>query len=439
MAVTYWDNTVADQMQQICSPLEEGGAGINSFKMFMAYKDVMMVTDAEMLEIFKVCRRIGALGQVHAENGDVIHENQKRILAKGITGPEGHPMSRPEEVEAEATMRACVIADHVNCPLYVVHVMSKGAANAILQRRRTGAVIFGEPIAASLASNGSHYYHRCWRHAAAYIMAPPLREDLTTPDYLMELLSQGDLQCTGTDNCTFNSRQKAMGKDDFTKIPNGVNGLEDRMAVIWERGVHTGVMTPERFVGATSTVAARIFNIYPRKGVIAPGSDADVVVWNPDKTRVISAETHHHAVDFNIFEGMEVHGVAEWVITGGRVVVEDGDLKVARGKGSYVPTPPFSPYVYDRVKAAEEELAKRMVPVKRSEEDMFVDMTKPHPTGEEAGGGNEKPADQHETTFSLDQHASSKASEGEDGKPAIDSKPQIRIRNPPGGKSSIFF
>ena len=153
----------------------------------------MMVTDAEMLEIFKVCRKSGAIGQVRAENGDVIVENQKRILAKGITGPEGHPMSRPEEVETEATLRACVIADHVGCPLYVVHVMSKGAADIIRQRRRTGAVIMGEPIAASLATNGSHYYHRCWRHAAAYVMAPPLREDLTTPDYLMELLSKGIL------------------------------------------------------------------------------------------------------------------------------------------------------------------------------------------------------------------------------------------------------
>ena len=242
-------------------------------------------------------KKVGGIGQVHAENGDVIVENVSKLLAAGITGPEGHPMSRPEEVEAEATYRACVIANQTKCPLYVVHVMSKSAANIIMDKRKEGNVIFGEPIAASLACNGTHYYHTCWRHAAAYVMAPPLREDVTTPDFLMKLLADGHLQCTGTDNCTFTSKQKAMGINDFTKIPNGVNGLEDRMAVIWERGVHAGVMTAERFVGATSTVAARIFNIYPRKGVIAPGSDADVVVWNPDKTRVISAETHHHAVD----------------------------------------------------------------------------------------------------------------------------------------------
>ena len=141
-------------------------------------------------------------------------------------------------------------------------------------------------------------------------------------------LIAGELQCTGTDNCTFNSVQKALGKNDFTKIPNGVNGLEDRMSVIWERGVHRGVMTKERFVDVTSTTAAKIFNFYPRKGVIAPGSDADIVVWNPDKTRVISAKTHHHAVDFNIFEGMECHGVPETVVTGGRVVVDEGEVKV---------------------------------------------------------------------------------------------------------------
>ena len=219
----------------------------------------------------------------------------------------------------------------VKCPLYVVHVMSKSAAEIIMRKRKEGNVIFGEPIAASLACNGTHYWHKCWRHAAAYVLSPPLREDVTTPDYLMDLLARGDLDCTGTDNCTFNSRQKALGIGDFTKIPNGVNGLEDRMSVIWERGVHTGVMTKERFVEVTSTAAAKIFNIYPQKGVIAPGSDADIVVWDPSRTRVISKDTHHHAVDFNIFEGMEVHGIADYVLTAGRVVVDDGEVKVVQG------------------------------------------------------------------------------------------------------------
>lgn len=430
MAITYWSEEVRREMKLMTS--EE--FGINSFKMFMAYKDVFMLRDNDMLETFKTCKAIGAMGQVHAENGDVIDENQKKLLAMGITGPEGHPMSRPEEVETEATLRACVLANQTKCPLYVVHVMSKTAADIIMTKRKEGSVIFGETIAASLACTGKEYYHTCWRHAAGYVLSPPLREDVDTPRYLMEMLARGDLQCTGTDNCTFNSSQKAMGLHDFTKIPNGVNGLEDRMAVIWERGVQTGIMSPERFVSVTSTTAARIFNMYPRKGVIAPGSDADIVVWDPSKTRVISKDTHHHAVDFNIFEGMEVHGIADYVITGGRVVVDDGELKVARGAGRFVPNPPFSPYVYDRVKAAEQELAEKTVAVKRSEQDMFVDMTKPVEKEQE-----EKPTDMHETTFGLEKHASPKVDEEKDRKPTIDSKPQIRVRNPPGGKSSIFF
>jgi len=223
-AITYWDDSVEEQMKELCSD----EVGINSFKMFMAYKDVMMLRDNEMIEVFKVCRKIGALAQVHAENGDAIAENQERLLAKGVTGPEGHPLSRPEEIETEAVMRACTMANQLDCPLYVVHVMSKTAADIIIQKRKEGLVVFGEPIAASLACDGTHYYHRCWRHAAAYVLSPPLREDTTTPDYLMQLLANGDLDCTGTDNCTFNSKQKARGINDFTKIPNGVNGLEDR-------------------------------------------------------------------------------------------------------------------------------------------------------------------------------------------------------------------
>jgi len=370
MAVTHWGPQVEAEMAKVTSP----EVGINSFKVFMAYKDVFMLQDGEIIECFKRAREVGAIAQVHAENGDLIEENQAKLLAAGVTGPEGHPMSRPEEVEASATLRACVIANQVKCPLYVVHVMSKSAARVIMEKRKEGAVIMGEPIAASLGTDGTHYYNRCWRHAAAHVLSPPLREDQDTPRYLMELLANGSLQCTGTDNCTFTSRQKALGLNDFTKIPNGVNGLEDRMAVIWQRGVHSGMMTPERFVSVTSSTAARIFNIWPQKGLIAPGSDADIVVWNPNKTRVISASTHHHAVDFNIFEGQEVHGIAEWVLTGGRVVVEAEEVKVTKGAGRFIPNLPFSSYVYDRVKEEEEKKAKMWVPVQRSAEDMFVDM-----------------------------------------------------------------
>ncbi len=252
----------------------------------------------------------------------------------------------------------------------------------------------------------------------------------------MKLLAEGHLQCTGTDNCTFNSQQKAMGKDNFTKIPNGVNGIEDRMSVIWENGVVSGMMTKERFVEVTSTNAAKIFNFYPQKGVIAPGSDADIVVWNPDKDRTISAKTHHHAVDFNIFEGMNVHGIAEYVLSNGRVVVDDCQLKVVQGMGRFIPNPPYSAYIYDQVKAKEAERALREVSISRTAEDMAIpDCPQEMPKEDDDAG---KPANMHESSLDLDNHAAP-AKEETPNKPSIDSKPQIRVRNPPGGKSSIMF
>jgi len=453
-AITYWDDTVEEQMKQLCSD----EVGINSFKMFMAYKDVMMLRDNEMIEVFKVCRQIGALAQVHAENGDAIAENQERLLAKGVTGPEGHPLSRPEEIETEAVMRACTMANQLDCPLYVVHVMSRTAADIIIQKRKEGLVVFGEPIAASLACDGTHYYHRCWRHAAAYVLSPPLREDTTTPDYLMQLLANGDLDCTGTDNCTFNSKQKARGINDFTKIPNGVNGLEDRMSVIWENGVASGKMTKERFVEVTSTTAAKIFNFYPSKGVIAPGSDADILVWDPEKTRTISAKTHHHAVDFNIFEGMNVHGICDYVLTNGRVVVDDGELKVSQGSGRYIKNPAYAPYVYDKVETNAVNRMMREVGVPRTEEDYKIDDCE-EPDMEDAAPP--RAANQHKSSFDLGGHPAEpepelKPEPKPDPKPEppkVESKPKppptnqdnptrfggTRVSNPPGGRSSIFF
>jgi dihydropyrimidinase len=343
-AVTWWSEQVSKEMEVLVKE-----KGINSFKVFMAYPGVFMLRDNEILETFKRCRQLGCVAQVHAENGDVIAERSKDMIEMGITGPEGHEMCRPEEVEAEATLRAAVLGKQVNCPVYIVHVMSKSAADVVVAARNKGWVVYGEPIAASLGTDGTHYWNKCWHHAAAHVMGPPLRPDPTTPEYLMNLLASGALQVTGTDNCTFMKEQKALGKDDFRSIPNGLNGVEDRMSVVWEKGVSTGKLTPSQFVAVTSTNCAKIFNLYPRKGVIQVGSDADIVVWDGEATRKISASTHHQNVDFNIFEGMVCHGVPEVVISRGNVVVNHGNINVVRGSGRFIPCPPYPDFVYSRV------------------------------------------------------------------------------------------
>ncbi|XP_023223890.1 dihydropyrimidinase-like [Centruroides sculpturatus] len=348
VVVASWSDKVKKEIEILVKE-----KGINSFKIFMAYKNNLMLKDFEILKVFETCKNVGALALVHAENGDIIEENSKKLLEMGITGPEGHLYSRPEEVETEATHRAIVLANQMNCPLYVVHVMSKSSADIIAEKRKRGNIVFGETLAASLGTDGTPYFDKCWHRSAAYIMSPPLRPDPTTPPYLMDLLASGDLQTTGSDNCTFTMEQKALGANDFTKIPNGVNGVEDRMSVIWEKGVMTGKLDPCRFVAVTSTNTAKIFNIYPQKGRIQVGSDADIVIWNGDKTRTIQAKTHHQLVDFNVFEGMTCHGVPIYVISRGRVVVDNGKLNVNPGTGRFIPTPSYSPYVYTRVQQRE--------------------------------------------------------------------------------------
>lgn len=263
------------------------------------------------------------------------------MIAKGITGPEGHVMSRPADVEGEATYRAIMIAGRVNTPVYIVHVMSREAGEAVKRGRSEGVICYGEPIAAGLGTDGCNCWHENWRHAAAYVMGPPLRPDPSVKLYLMKGLATGDLQTVGTDNCTFNADQKAMGKDDFRAIPNGVNGIQDRLSIVWDRGVKTGILSPCQFVACTSTNAARIFGMYPRKGVIRVGADADICVWNPKAERTISAKTHFHAVDFNIFEGQNVTGIADVTISRGQVVYQDGKLTCEQGSGKFVEREPF--------------------------------------------------------------------------------------------------
>lgn len=297
-AITVWNDKIRKEMADIVNE------GVTSFKCFMAYKGTsLMRSDEDLYEVFERCKELGALPMVHAENGDLVARLQERIYKSGVTGPEGHYLSRPDEIEGEATYRAITIADSLTSPLYVVHVMKRSAAEAIQRAKAKGMVVFGEPVATSLAVDASNLWDPDWRKAAGNVMSPIMDIDPTTKDYLMKMLQSGSLDTTGSDNCTFNAEQKGMGREDFRKIPNGCNGLEDRMHLIWEHGVVTGKLDLTRFVAVTSTNAAKVFNCYPRKGVIQQGSDADVVIWDPKVEHVISKDTHHHNLDFNTFEG----------------------------------------------------------------------------------------------------------------------------------------
>ncbi|XP_049705474.2 dihydropyrimidinase isoform X2 [Helicoverpa armigera] len=456
VGVTWWSPAVKKEMQQLTSEQY----GVNSFKMFMAYKDAWMLDDYDLYCAMEACAELRALPQVHAENGHIIARNTEKLLAKGLTGPEGHQLSRDEEVEGEAVNRACVIANQANCPLYIVHMMSKSAVRYLqLARGKQRQALFGETLAATVGTDGSHYRNACFRHAAAHVLSPPLRPDPDTPRAMCEALADDHLQLIGSDNCTFHEKDKELGKDNFAKIPNGVNGVEDRMAVLWQNAVNTGIMDPCRFVAVTSSNAAKIFNIWPQKGRVALNSDADIVIWDPKLERTISAATHKQAVNFNIFEGQHVVGSPQYVIVNGRVCLDDGELRVVEGFGKFLKTPVDAPIVYGEMNNHHEEVQHRPeyldTPTRVTNGTPSPDLkimsysccptwntARPQDLGQltksvesvsvsgcstPTGRKMREPGQRNlqTSTFSI-----SKETEG------LDTKTSVRVRNPPGGKSS---
>jgi dihydropyrimidinase len=245
-------------------------------------------------------------------------------------------------VEAEAAQRAIAIADVLNVPIYVVHVSCAESAVAIAAARARGQRVYGEVLAGHLVLDDGVYRNPSFEYAAGHVMSPPFRPK-GHGDMLWRGLQAGQLHTTATDHCTFCAAQKAAGKADFSLIPNGCGGVEERLAVLWHEGVNGGRLTPSEFVAITSANAAKLFNIYPRKGCIAPGADADIVLWDPKATQTLSVKTQHSKGDFNIFEGRTVMGRATHTLSRGTLVWADGDLRAVRGAGQYIKRPPFAP------------------------------------------------------------------------------------------------
>jgi dihydropyrimidinase len=319
--------------------LEEMGAlvseGVSSFKLFMAYPGVFMLDDASIFRAMQQAAKHGGMICMHAENGGAIDVIVQRALAEGKTAPKYHALTRPTTAEAEATSRAIALAEMADCPVYIVHLSCNDALEKVREARDRGLPAYAETCPQYLYLSLDNMDVPGFE-GAKYVFTPPLREKWHQ-EKLWQGLARDVLQVVSTDHCPFCFKeQKELGRNDFTKIPNGGPGIEHRLSLIYSGGVHGGKFSANRFVQLVSTAPAKLFGLYPRKGTIAIGSDADLVIFDPNAEQVISARTHHMRVDYSMFEGIRVRGVTKTVLSRGRVIIDDGKFTGRAGAGEFI-------------------------------------------------------------------------------------------------------
>jgi dihydropyrimidinase len=330
MSVTAWHDRLLPELEACC--LREG---ILSVKTYLAYKDTIGLDDGEFLGVLDAARKLNFLTMVHAESGEMVTYLQKKMLAEGKTAARYHPLSRPADVEGDAVRRALLMARLAGVPLYVVHVSTRQGIEAVGAARQAGQTAIAETCPQYLLLDESRYQGDP-DAAAAFVMSPPLRAG-EHQAALWEALATGNVQTLATDHCPFAREQKIkFAASDFTKIPNGAGGIEFRLALLYTFGVRPGKISLARFVDLVSTRPAKIFGLFPRKGTIRPGSDADLVVWDPQKQSTIAAARQVQRCDHTIYEGFQLHGGPRLVFRRGTVLYEDGKIAAEPGRGTYL-------------------------------------------------------------------------------------------------------
>jgi len=332
MSVTKFDDKTADQLEQIVKD------GISSFKIFLAYKNFFGVDDGEMYQTLALAKKLGVIVTAHCENAELVSRLQERLLAEGKTGPEWHEPSRPESVEAEGTGRFATFLENIGATGYVVHLSCQPALHKAIAAKARGVKLSIESVLPHFLLDKT-YAERPGVEGMKHVMSPPLR-DKRNQGVLWNALAAGLIDTVGTDHCPFETGQKELGRDAFTQIPNGIPGIEDRVNLLYTAGVKAGRLDIHRFVDAASTKAAKLFGLYPRKGALAEGSDADIVVFDPDCRGVISAKGQHTNNDYNGFEGMQIQGRPAVVTVRGKVQVEDGKFVGNPTRGQFLKREP---------------------------------------------------------------------------------------------------